>query len=138
MSRRSSSTRLHYFHGPRQGVLGNQAGRVAPAWRNQAGEREHPRPQAASALGSKILVSSLPSDVSEQEVQVCRCLANLNALLTLLKELFKKTIGPLKDSFLVYNSRGSSKGMAVVEFQRSEDASTAKAKYDGRFVDGRE
>lgn len=47
-------------------------------------------------------------------------------------------MGPLKESFLVYNSQGKSKGMAVVAFQRPGDAMVARAKYDGKFVDGRE
>lgn len=47
-------------------------------------------------------------------------------------------MGPLKESFLVYNSQGRSKGMAVVAFQRPGDAMVARAKYDGKFVDGRE
>ena len=47
-------------------------------------------------------------------------------------------MGPLKESFLVYNSHGNSKGMAVVTFQRPGDALAAQAKYDGKIVDGRE
>jgi len=46
-------------------------------------------------------------------------------------------VGPLKESFLVYNSQGNSKGMAVVTFQRPGDALAAQAKYDGKIVDGR-
>ena len=53
-----------------------------------------------------------------------------------LQELFKKTVGPLKDSFVIYNSSGRSKGMAVVWFQRPGDAVIALQKYDGKFVDG--
>ena len=47
-------------------------------------------------------------------------------------------MGPLKDAFLIYNSQGKSKGMAVVTFQRPGDADIARAKYDGKIVDGRE
>jgi THO complex subunit 4 len=47
-------------------------------------------------------------------------------------------VGPLRDAFLIYNSQGKSKGMAVVTFQRSGDAAVARAKYDGKIVDGRE
>jgi len=53
------------------------------------------------------------------------------------QELFRITVGPLRESFLVYNSQGKSKGMAVVSFQRPGDALLAKAKYDGKVVDGR-
>jgi RNA recognition motif-containing protein len=52
------------------------------------------------------------------------------------QELFKKTVGPLKESFLVYNSQGKSKGMAIVSFQRPGDAVVARTKYDGKIVDG--
>jgi THO complex subunit 4 len=52
--------------------------------------------------------------------------------------LFRKTVGPLKESFLVYNSQGKSKGMAVVWFQQPGDALVARAKYNGKIVDGRE
>jgi len=66
-------------------------------------------------------LSRLPVDVGEKDVE----------------ELFRKTVGPLKESFLVYNSQGNSKGMAVVTFQRPGDALAAQAKYDGKIVDGR-
>lgn len=46
-------------------------------------------------------------------------------------------MGPLKDMFLVYNSQGNSKGMAVVTFTRPEDAAIAREKYDSKIVDGR-
>ncbi|KAG6839780.1 hypothetical protein C0991_011731 [Blastosporella zonata] len=112
------------FHGPKHKLLGNHAGQAAPAWKNVPAQG--PRPvgkgkQAQLDTGSKIFLSSLPADVKEAEVE----------------ELFRKTIGPLRESFLVYNSQGKSKGMAVVTFMRSGDAALAKAKYDGKVVDGR-
>ena len=55
-----------------------------------------------------------------------------------LQQLFSKTVGPVKDAFIVYNSQGRSKGMAVVSFQRSTDAALARTKYNGKIVDGRE
>ncbi|KAJ3915781.1 hypothetical protein F5877DRAFT_47939 [Lentinula edodes] len=116
-----SNTRYNSFHGPKQRVLGNwQAGNVAPAWRSSAqGQSQSFRRQQAA--GSKILLSQLPLDVGEKEVE----------------ELFKKTVGPLKESFIIYNNQGRSKGMAVVVFQRPGDAMIAREKYDGKFVDGR-
>lgn len=71
--------RLNSFHGPKQRILGNQAGNVAPAWRvaGPAGPsgfgssaNGRPVPQAA---GSKILLSQLPPDVAEREVEVRVC-----------------------------------------------------------------
>lgn len=47
-------------------------------------------------------------------------------------------MGPLKESFIIYNSQGKSKGMAIVSFQRSGDAVVARAKYNGKIVDGSE
>ncbi|KAJ7823988.1 hypothetical protein B0H14DRAFT_3088841 [Mycena olivaceomarginata] len=107
--------RLNAFHGQKRQLLGNPAGHVPPAWR-------HAGPPTGPALcsGSKIFLSRLPMDVGETEV-----------------ELFKKTVGPLRESFLVYNSQGKSKGMAVVVFQRPGDAVVARQKFDGKIVDGR-
>ena len=58
-------------------------------------------------------------------------------ILMTLQELFRKTVGPLRDVFLIYNSQGHSKGMAIVAFQRKGDAAVARAKYHGKVVDGR-
>lgn len=52
--------------------------------------------------------------------------------------LFTKTVGPVKDTFLVYNSQGKSKGMAVVTFALPGGAAVARTKYHGKIVDGSE
>ncbi|KAJ3781891.1 hypothetical protein GGU10DRAFT_365318 [Lentinula aff. detonsa] len=120
------------FHKPKQRVLGGGSGgnwraaNVAPAWRTNAqsdgmNTKKGQGQGQGQEVGSKILLSHLPSDVGEGEVE----------------ELFKKTIGPLKESFVIYNSQGRSKGMAVVVFQRPGDAVVARTKYNGKFVDGR-
>jgi len=117
--------RLNTFHGPKRQILGNQAGLAPPAWRTNvvpmSGQGPAGRSPAAMEQGSKIFLSRLPGDVAEKEVE----------------ELFKKTVGPLKESFLIYNSQGKSKGMAIVSFQRPGDAAVARTKYDGKIVDGR-
>ena len=51
--------------------------------------------------------------------------------------LFSKTVGPVKEVFMVYNSQGKSRGMAVVTFVRAGDAAVARVKYNGKIVDGR-
>ncbi|KIM60645.1 hypothetical protein SCLCIDRAFT_1216708 [Scleroderma citrinum Foug A] len=107
----SKPARIHTYHNQKRNLLGPRAAQVPPAWRDQ-----NPKDQ-----GSKILLSRLPPDVGETEVE----------------ELFRKTVGPLKEVFLIYNSQGRSKGMAIVAFQRPGDAEVARAKYDGKFVDGR-
>ncbi|KAJ7152270.1 hypothetical protein C8R43DRAFT_480286 [Mycena crocata] len=117
--------RLNAFHGPKRQLLGNHhAGKAPPAWRGPATaaySAANKGKQPTTEPGSKIFLSRLPMDVGETEVE----------------ELFKKTIGPLRESFLIYNSQGRSKGMAVVVFQRPGDAEVARAKYDGKIVDGR-
>lgn len=55
---------------------------------------------------------------------------------TLSQDLFRKTIGAVTEAFVVYNSQGNSKGMAVVTFARPTDAGLAKQKYHGKIVDG--
>ncbi|GLB45229.1 putative RNA recognition motif containing protein [Lyophyllum shimeji] len=51
--------------------------------------------------GSKIFLSRLPLDVTETEIE----------------ELFRKNGRAFEGVFLIYNSQGRSKGMAVVSFQ---------------------
>ncbi|KAJ7267005.1 hypothetical protein B0H12DRAFT_1099172 [Mycena haematopus] len=121
--------RLNAFHNQKRQLLGNPAGHVPPAWRNvvpstgpfSAVNGQMRGRQATSEPGSKIFLSRLPMDVGEKEVE----------------DLFTKTVGPLRESFLIYNSQGKSKGMAVVAFQRPGDAAIAREKYDGKIVDGR-
>ncbi|PPQ89238.1 hypothetical protein CVT25_001317 [Psilocybe cyanescens] len=120
--------RINNFHSTKRQVLGNRAGHTSPAWKANAatvsGHSANGGPAKAKPIvetGSRIFISMLPVDVGEKEVE----------------ELFRITVGPLKESFLVYNSQGKSKGMAVVAFQRPGDAMVARAKYDGKFVDGR-
>ncbi|KAG2128720.1 hypothetical protein DEU56DRAFT_818758 [Suillus clintonianus] len=110
---RPQATRITSYHGAKRNLLGNQAGNVPPAWRESKDKQKE--------RGSKILLSRLPVDVGETEVE----------------ELFKKTIGPLKECFVIYNTQGRSKGMAVITFQRPGDAVAARAKYDGKLIDGR-
>ncbi|KAI6148517.1 hypothetical protein BKA82DRAFT_944413 [Pisolithus tinctorius] len=108
----SKATRINAYHSQKRSLLGSPANQIPPAWRE-------PKPDVEP--GSKILLSRLPPDVSETEVE----------------DLFRKTVGPLREVFLVYNSQGRSKGMAIISFQRPGDAAVARAKYDGKFVDGR-
>ncbi|KAF8648237.1 hypothetical protein AX16_006319 [Volvariella volvacea WC 439] len=115
------------YHGPKRQLLGNNAGHVAPAWRTgsipgySAGPAAQHQQRSQQQQGSKIFLSRLPMDVGEAEVE----------------ELFRKTVGPVSEAFLVYNNQGHSKGMAVVHFTRPGDALLARQKYDGKIVDGR-
>ena len=47
-----------------------------------------------------------------------------------------KTVGPVREVSLIYNSAGKSKGMAIVEFQRLGDARIARQKYNKKIIDG--
>ncbi|KAI9438596.1 hypothetical protein H4582DRAFT_184044 [Lactarius indigo] len=124
---RAGSARLNAYHGTKRQLTGTSAGQVAPAWRSTNGaaaangSTSPLSKKAALQRGSKILLSNLPMDVAESEIE----------------ELFKRTVGPIKDMFIIYNSQGRSKGMAVVTFQRATDAISARSKYDGKVIDGK-
>jgi THO complex subunit 4 len=64
--------------------------------------------------GSKIIVSNLPPDVTENQI----------------RELFYTTVGQVTRVILSYDSRGASKGTAQVEFKRNEDATKAFQQYN--------
>ncbi|OAX42449.1 hypothetical protein K503DRAFT_766807 [Rhizopogon vinicolor AM-OR11-026] len=113
MSVRNPTTRIGSYHGAKRNLLGNKAGNVPPAWRDSTDKQKE--------RGSKILLSRLPPDVGEPDVE----------------ELFRRTVGPLKECFLICNTQGRSKGMAVITFQRPGDAAAARARYDGKLIDGR-
>jgi THO complex subunit 4 len=54
--------RITSYHGVKRNLLGNQAGNVPPAWRDSKDKQKE--------RGSKILLSRLPVDVGETEVEV--------------------------------------------------------------------
>lgn len=56
----SKPARIHAYHNQKRNLLGPRAAQVPPAWRDQK-----PKDQ-----GSKILLSRLPADVGETEVEV--------------------------------------------------------------------
>ncbi|KAL4249454.1 ALYREF mRNA export adapter [Abortiporus biennis] len=114
----ANGQRIKQYRSPKAQLVGHQPGHAAPAWK---GNQSTIQGKKAKEQESKILLSRLPGDVTEDEVKV----------------LFEKTVGPLKDLFLIYNSRGMSKGMAVVTFQRSADAGIARQKYHGKIIDSR-
>ncbi|KAI0000182.1 hypothetical protein BJV74DRAFT_766950 [Russula compacta] len=126
---RAGSARLNAYHGTKRQLIGTSAGQVAPAWRTlngtggTAATNGNIAPPSKKALqrGSKILLSNLPMDVAEAEVE----------------ELFKRTVGAVKDMFMIHNNQGRSKGMAIVTFHRPTDAGVARSKYDGKVIDGK-
>ena len=84
-------------------------------------------------------MSRLPPDVSQDEVEVRvdpRSEFSFSSPWTRKQTLFVKTVGPVKEAFIVYNNQANSKGMAIITFQRSEDAMVARKKYNGKIIDG--
>lgn len=59
---------MNTYHSQKQRLLGNQGAQPAPAWRTNIRNT----PNANTEIGSKILLSRLPADVVENEVEV-RC-----------------------------------------------------------------
>ncbi|CAG8901471.1 unnamed protein product [Penicillium nalgiovense] len=80
----------------------------------------HPAPVAQTG-SSKILVSGLPSDVSEANV----------------KEYFSKSAGPVRRVMLTYNQNGTSRGIASIQFNKADTAAKATKELNGLLVDGR-
>jgi len=75
---RAGSARLNAYHGTKRQLIGITAGQVAPAWRTSNGTgapaattgSTSPFSKKALQRGSKILLSNLPTDVAEAEVEV--------------------------------------------------------------------
>ncbi|KAJ5120312.1 uncharacterized protein N7515_009700 [Penicillium bovifimosum] len=80
----------------------------------------HPAPVAQTG-SSKILVSGLPSDVSEANI----------------KEYFIKSAGPVRKVMLTYNQNGTSRGIASIIFNKPDTAAKATKELNGLLVDGR-
>ncbi|KAF9495021.1 hypothetical protein BDN71DRAFT_1392389 [Pleurotus eryngii] len=121
---RPAHARLNNFHGQKKQLLGHKAGNAPPAWRGTAPVPTFPgaaKGKQVAQNGSRIFISNLPLDVVKEEIE----------------DLFKKTVGPLKEVVLVYNDQGKSKGLAIVSFQKTTDAAVARTKYHGKIVDGR-
>jgi hypothetical protein len=76
-----STRSLKAYHGAKGAVLGNQSGRASPSWRGeQQAQRRASGPGASGAHGapgaaggSKVLISNLPKDVRDGEVEVRVC-----------------------------------------------------------------
>jgi THO complex subunit 4 len=77
-STRAGSARLNAYHGTKRQLIGTTASQVAPAWRTSNGTggpaatngSTSPLLKKALQHGSKILLSNLPMDVAEAEVEV--------------------------------------------------------------------
>ncbi|RGP72697.1 mrna export mlo3 [Fusarium longipes] len=86
-----------------------------------SGAKPAPAKAAPTNSDSKIIVSNLPKDVSEQQI----------------KEYFIQSVGPIKRVELVYGPNSQSRGVANVTFHKSDGASKAFQKLNGLLVDNR-
>ncbi|KAH7134713.1 RNA recognition domain-containing protein [Dactylonectria estremocensis] len=86
-----------------------------------AGAKPAPAKAVAANSDSKIIVSNLPKDVSEQQI----------------KEYFVQSVGAIKRVDLVYGPNSQSRGIANVTFHRADGASKAFQKLNGLLVDNR-
>ena len=85
------------------------------------------------------MVSNLPTDVNETQIRVSfifEAFCRPSSSPSRLQELFTTTVGPLRDVTLHYDSRGVSKGVASVTFNRKGDGSKAYQQYNNRLIDG--
>ncbi|KAI0035814.1 hypothetical protein K488DRAFT_42479 [Vararia minispora EC-137] len=102
-------------------ILGNAA--PSPVARARAAATvAAPVPAKATAAPTpeKIMVSNLPLDVNEAQIE----------------ELFQTTVGPLRKVQLHYDAQGRSKGVAYVQFSRRGDGRKAYEQYNNRLIDG--
>ena len=74
---KTGSARLSAYHGTKRQLIGTSASQVAPAWRTSNGTGSpaangstSPLSKKALQRGSKMLLSNLPMDVAETEVEV--------------------------------------------------------------------
>lgn len=76
---------------------------------------------ATTTKESKIMVSNLPADVSEQQI----------------KDYFQQTVAAVKKVLLVYGPNGQSRGIASVVFFNGASAAKAVAELNGVKVDNK-
>ncbi|RDA87901.1 hypothetical protein CP532_1691 [Ophiocordyceps camponoti-leonardi (nom. inval.)] len=98
-------------------------GGVQKSFRGARGAATKPTPaKAAANTGeSKVIVSNLPKDVSEQQI----------------KEYFIQSVGPIKRVDISYGPDSVSRGVANVTFLKPDGAPRAFSKLNGLLVDGR-
>lgn len=78
------TARIANYHSSKRQLLGNQAGQVPPAWRDQKHKDQ----------GSKILLSRLPPDVGELEVEASRPLCSSRTAQTPSRSSFARPSVP--------------------------------------------
>ncbi|CAD0088820.1 unnamed protein product [Aureobasidium vineae] len=125
-TRRNDARRTRRGGKPRTSVGGVTKNTAAA---KPAGRQPKAVAAAAAAVGaalpttgeSKIIVSNLPSDVTEVQI----------------KEYFTTAVGPIKKVLLNYNKNGRSVGVATIIFSQPQSAAEAAKKLDSVKVDGK-
>ncbi|KAL7422574.1 RNA-binding RNA annealing protein [Cryptotrichosporon argae] len=77
--------------------------------------------KALTADAIKIIISNLPSDVTEAAV----------------RDLMQSTVGPVRSVQMSYTSTGKPTGTATVLFKNKGDANKAHSAYHNRMIDNR-
>ncbi|KAG8949561.1 hypothetical protein FRC04_008494 [Tulasnella sp. 424] len=98
----------------------SKAKKAAVTGKQKAAPAAAAPPATPIATSNKINISNLPLDVKEPEI----------------RDLFAKTVGPVRETQLFFDSKGQSKGIGSVVFSRKEDALKAVTMYNGRLIDG--
>ncbi|KAI9857644.1 MAG: hypothetical protein M1824_004762 [Vezdaea acicularis] len=111
--------------GARRGARPSKGRTVAPVGGVQKATKVPKKnvvPTGPAAKGdSKVIVSQLPTDVSETQI----------------KDYFAKAIAPVKRVQITYGPNGQSRGIAMVTFFRSDAADKAMSQLNGVKVDQR-
>uniref|UniRef100_A0A8H7TSE4 RRM domain-containing protein n=1 Tax=Bionectria ochroleuca TaxID=29856 RepID=A0A8H7TSE4_BIOOC len=127
-----ATTQKRASTGPRRRSQRRPATRAAPSApaggikkaikpvRNVGGKVAPSKPLPARG-DSKVIVSNLPKDVSEQQI----------------KEYFVQSVGPIKKVEISYGPNSQSRGIANVIFREADGASKAFQKLNGLLVDNR-
>lgn len=104
------------------GGIRKRSSRAAAVKANEANKAINaPKTPTSTPEGSKIIVSNLPYDVSEQ----------------MIKEYFTKVVGPVKKIILSYGPDGRSRGIATIIFVNPAHGKKAYEQYNGVLVDTR-
>ncbi|EWZ31940.1 hypothetical protein FOCG_14680 [Fusarium oxysporum f. sp. radicis-lycopersici 26381] len=121
--RRSARRRPNQRRGAGRPAAAAPVGGIQKSTKPARGAGAKPAPAKATPTNSdsKIIVSNLPKDVSEQQI----------------KEYFIQSVGPIKRVELSYGPNSQSRGIANVTFHKSDGASKAFQKLNGLLVDNR-
>ncbi|EMT73223.1 mRNA export protein mlo3 [Fusarium odoratissimum] len=149
--RRSARRRPNQRRGAGRPAVAAPVGGIQKSTKPARGTGAKPAPAKATPTNSdsKIIVSNLPKDVSEQQIKrrlfrVEACHNDMRILplesriyFSEQAEYFIQSVGPIKRVELSYGPNSQSRGIANVTFHKSDGASKAFQKLNGLLVDNR-